>query len=346
MLILIIIFVIKKQDIIFNKNRPLRMKSLKKNNKIPFIKTQEVNNQMLLMEKKELLDFISLTVGKKITFVKCIFIGNNQRFGNKIRTIYKIIFYCHILRCKKIFLDKKKVWFIKNKIVDKKYKIIIVPEGGKNIKFCKTIIDNTSNFYYYSKFIIHEKRIDLLKKEILINLPKIKTNPNDLFIYIRSGDIFVRPHRLYSQPPLCFYYKILDNYMFRNYYLIAENKNNPVVAKILEIKPNIIYNRNPLKIDISYLTNAYNLVGGRISTFLDAIIPLNNNLKNLWIFLLKTENKEKYNKFRNHKTNIYEMNASYKYIKNMKLWSNLKLQRNLMIDEICINEFKMFSLIK
>ena len=137
--------------------------------------------------------------------------------------------------------------------------------------------------------------------------------------------------------------------MFRNYYLIAENKNNPVVEKILEIKPNVIYNRNPLYIDIAYLTNAYNLVGGRISTFLDAIIPLNNKLKNLWIFLLETQNKsikEKYNKFKNNKTNIYEMYASDKYTKNMKHWLNLKLQRNLMIDEICINEFKMFSLIK
>ena len=137
--------------------------------------------------------------------------------------------------------------------------------------------------------------------------------------------------------------------MFRKYYLIAENKNNPVIEKILEIKSNVIYNRNPLYIDIAYLTNAYNLVGGKISTFLEAIIPLNNNLKNLWIFLLKTQNKsikEKYNKFRNHKTNIYEMNASDKYVKNMKIWSNLKLQRNLMINEICINEFKMFSLIK
>ena len=131
--------------------------------------------------------------------------------------------------------------------------------------------------------------------------------------------------------------------------LLRDDKNNPVVAKILEIKPNIIYNRNSLYIDIAYLTNAYNLVGGKISTFLDAIIPLNNNLKNLWIFYLKTQNKsvtEKYNKFRNHKTNIYEMNASDKYVKIMKRWLNLKLQRNLMIDEKCINEFKMFSLIK
>ena len=299
------------------------------------------------MEKKELLEYISSTVGKKIEFVKCIFIGNRKRFGNKMRIIYKIIFYCKILRCKKIFLDRKKVWFIKNKIIDKKYKIIIIPEEEKNIKYCKTIIDKTDNFYYYSKYIIPPKRIDLLKKEILRNLPKVSTNPNDLFIYIRSGDIFLRRHRSYSQAPLCFYYKILDNYIFRNYYLIAQNKNNPVIVKILENKPNIIYNKNSLYKDIAYLANAYNLVGGRISTFLEAIIPINNNLKNIWIFELKTENinyKEKYNHYHNIKTNIYEMYASDKYFKKMKRWRNNVFQKKLMVEEICNNEFKLFSL--
>ena len=245
-------------------------------------------------------------------------------------------------------MDNKKVWFIKNKIIDKKYKIIIVPEELKNVKYCKTIIDNTDNFFYYSYYIQPQIRIDLLKNEILKNLPKVSTNPNDLFIYIRSGDIFVHPHRLYAQAPLCFYFKILDNYIFRNYYLVAENKNNPVIAKILEIRPNIIYNRNPLNIDIAYLTNAYNLVGGKISTFLNAIIPLNNNLKNLWIFLLVEQNKSKKEKYYKHykiKGNIYEMYASDNYFINMKYWSNKKFQRNLMIDEKCINEFKLFSLI-
>lgn len=226
--------------------------------------------------------------------------------------------------------------------------MIIVPEEENNVKYCKSIIDKTDNFFYYSKYIPSQMRIDLLKNEILRNLPKVSTNPNDLFIYIRSGDIFVHPRGSYSQAPFCFYYKILDNYLFRNYYLIAQNKNNPVISKILEIKPNIIYNKNSLQIDIAYLVNAYNLVGGRISTFLKAIIPISNNLKNIWIFKLQTrnkKNKEKYNHYHNIKTNIYEMYASDKYLKNMYHWRNNKLQRNMMMDEICINEFKLFPLV-
>lgn len=133
-LIIIIIIFIRKQDIILKNNRPLIMKKLYNRSNIT---KQQLNNKKLLIAKEELLKYISLTVGKEIKFVKYIFIGNNLRFGNKMFLLYKIIFYCQILRCKKIFLDKKKVWFIKNKIINKKYKMIIIPEEEKNIKTSK-----------------------------------------------------------------------------------------------------------------------------------------------------------------------------------------------------------------
>jgi hypothetical protein len=298
------------------------------------------------MEKDKLLKYISKSAGKKIRFVKSIFIGNNLRFGNKLINIYKIIFYCQILRCKKVFIDKTNTWFIKHKIINKKYKMIIVPEEEKNLYNYETIIDKTDNFFYYKGYINYQKRIDLLKNEILRNLPKISTNPNDIFIYIRSGDIFIYPHPSYSQAPLCFYNKILDNYIFRNYLLIAQDKNNPVIKKLLETKSNIIYNYNPLYIDIAYLANAYNLVGGIISTFLGGIIPLNNNLRNIWIFKFQTQKASRKNNISHYfynKANTFVMEASSKYSYYMKYWSNNIFQRNLMINEICVNDFQKFS---
>ena len=90
------------------------------------------------------------------------------------------------------------------------------------------------------------------------------------------------------------------------------------------------------------MANAYNLAGGKMKTFLDAIIPLNNNLKNLWIFKFQPKKKKKkIHKFYNIKKNIYVMYATYKYYLNMKQWRNNIIQRNLMIDEICINEFQL-----
>ena len=43
---------------------------------------------------------------------------------------------------------------------------------------------------YFQRVIKPEIRIALFKNEIKKNLPKIKINPTDLFIHIRSGDIF------------------------------------------------------------------------------------------------------------------------------------------------------------
>lgn len=168
---------------------------------------------------------------------------------------------------------------------------------------------------------------------------KHKINRNDLYIYIRSGDIFLRAHPNYSQAPLCFYQKILDKYAFRNIFIIAENKNNPIIDKLLNLYPNIIYNKNTLIIDISYLTQAYNIVGGKIKTFLEAIIPLNNNLINIWIFSLYKINKIKYNRHFNTSGNIYLMIASQEYYRNMSVWKNTKYQKDLMITEKCINDF-------
>lgn len=79
-------------------------------------------------------------------------------------------------------------------------------------------------------------RLIIFKKQLLKNLPKIVTNPNDLYIYIRGGDIFVHSKReaySYFQPPLCFYTKILDEFNFRKVFIISEDKLNPVIPKLL-----------------------------------------------------------------------------------------------------------------
>ena len=81
-------------------------------------------------------------------------------------------------------------------------------------------------FFYYKSIISPKNRINLLKNEIFRNLPNIKTEKGELYIYIRSGDIFSsnNPHPRYLQPPSCYYKKILDNMIFRRIYLISQDK--------------------------------------------------------------------------------------------------------------------------
>ena len=299
----------------------------------------------MLLERKELLEFISKNIGKNISAVKSVFLGQFFHFGNQLILIYKTIFYCQILRCKRIILDKNYNWYIKNYIINKKYKMIIKTLDGNLINRHEIIIDRTTNLYFYYKYVMPEIRKNILKKEIINNLPKILTNYNDLYIYIRSGDIFIVAHSHYRQPPFCFYKKVLDNNIFRNIYLIAENKNNPVINEILKNFPNVIYNINTLKNDLSYLINAYNIVGGGTSTFLYNVIELNNKSPFLWIFEFKNDSYNKYLKFKviNFyniiKLKIFLMYASNDYEKIMKFWNNTQIQKDLMINDKCENPF-------
>jgi hypothetical protein len=212
------------------------------------------------------------------------------------------------------------------------------------IKEDLTVIDKTRNFFNYNHYINVQYYLNIIKNEIISNLPKVKINKSDLYIYIRSGDIFIRPYYTYAQPPFCFYKKILNNYKFNNIYLIAENKNNPVINQLLMHFPNIIFNINKVEKDISLLINAYNIVGGAHSSFLDKILRLNTNLKFLWKFSFQIEKIQKHhfnviNEYNLNNLIIFVMLSSNKYYQKMKFWNNTKSQKDLMINEQCTNDF-------
>ena len=152
--------------------------------------------------------------------------------------------------------------------------------------------------------------------------------------YIRSGDIFIIPHYLYIQPPYCFYKKILNDFNFSNVYLIAENKNNPVIDKLLMNFPHIIYESQSLQIDISKLVGAYNLAGGGASSFFSSVLELTKNLQILFYF-----NLENRCYLPLKKVNKYIMYATNEYLKIMSPWNNTILQRNFMNTFNCSNNF-------
>ena len=57
---------------------------------------------------------------------------------------------------------------------------------------------------FYNKYVIknNDMKLGILKDEIISNIPTYIAYPNDLYIHIRSGDIFTKAiHPKYSQPP-------------------------------------------------------------------------------------------------------------------------------------------------
>lgn len=119
-------------------------------------------------------------------------------------------------------------------------------------------------FYYLNNFIRlgNINRFHILREEILNNLPKVKVHPDDLYIYIRGGDVFEiinKPGLGYAQPPLCFYRNILNKFRFRKIRIISQDKFNPVLA-YLEQFYNAKFIKNDIKLDISYLANSYKFI--------------------------------------------------------------------------------------
>ena len=153
-------------------------------------------------------------------------------------------------------------------------------------------------------------KINIIKKEILTNLPKVITNKSEIYIYIKSQYYFQKSNNLYIHPPYCFYQNILNNNNISNVKIISEYKNDPVVNKIINEFKNITYHKLNLKYMISYLVNAYYLVGTS-SEFFNIIILLNENLLSLWKYEYLEENKFDFNN--NTKIIIFKMFASKKY---------------------------------
>ena len=328
---------------------------LRKNKNILIELPKNLNHPLILKEKLDILKYISKTVGKEVTNVNLIYLQKKLGFGNQVMVISKGIFYCEILGCRRIILDKNTYWFFKKDIFYRKFRMLIKSDDIKNYNNTGIIIDNTFNLFYYTNYIKPEFRTNIIRNEIINNFPKVNTDPNDLYIYIRSGDIFRIAHPSYSQPPYCFYENILKEFKFNKINLISENKNNPVINKIIKNFPYVNYSKKSFKYDISYLSNSYNIVGAT-STFLYCAIRLNKNLRNIWEFDLQRnltgtnekthiENAAEFSfnfysyKKSNKKIKIYKMITSDNYKKIMFFWNNSKVQINLMLNHKCNNNF-------
>jgi hypothetical protein len=207
---------------------------------------------------------------------------------------------------------------------------------------------NVNFFFYHFNFIALGKvnRFYVFRKEILNNLPKVKINCNDLYIYIRGGDIFRKLSKTspyYIQPPLCFYKSILNQFIFRKVIIISEDTSNPVISILIKKYQFTKYNKNNLKLDISYLANAYNIISAT-SSFIVSIIKLNLNLKFLWEYDFYKLSERilhlHYSVFTYSFTyTIYKMNVSENYKILMYPFHNSVKQRKIMIDEKCDNNF-------
>ena len=138
-----------------------------------------INDSLIDEEKINFLEYLSNETGQKLKKVDIIFYTVKRRFGNALSNLNKLIFYCEIIGCKKIILDKNIYWFLKRKIKINNRIIISVDNQTKFINNNSSILYlNTNKIYNYFFKIRPEIRINLLKYEIIKNLiSKDKNNP-------------------------------------------------------------------------------------------------------------------------------------------------------------------------
>ena len=147
---------------------------------------------------------------KNLTFIQTLS-GGYGHCGNALIMLNNLINICENIKCQNIITPGGLERIIKNPIFYKEYNITIFPSENKEKIPVDIILNKHDAFWFHYRKKPHFNRLKIIREEVLNNIPKYIAKPNDLYINIRSGDIFKKKiNHMYSQPPLCFYQKIIN----------------------------------------------------------------------------------------------------------------------------------------
>ena len=309
------------------------------------MKDEDSNNSLY---RKDILENLSNATKKNFKKVLTLSLMTNQRFGNALIALSNAIYSCERLLCKEILVDDA-FPFIKNKIRYKKYNIIIKKNNGVNCSHPYIACLKISFFYFYRfNNTQPELRMYVLQEEIYNNIPKYKSNNDDLYIHFRSGDIFKpNPHNGYVQPPLCFYEQILSRFFFKKIFIISENKKNPVIDALLDKYTNIHYLNNSFIQAVSYIIYAQNLITSTSSFSLN-LIRLSKSIRTVFLYNFFPGDLKLYwlisdmNQYKEKITNII-MEPTNEYINKMFPWNDSQNQLDNMIKTKCNKTLSKFD---
>ena len=306
---------------------------------------KDENSSLNIKLKNRLIHKLSRKFKKNIILVKNVFVNKICFFGNRMIALNNIIYYSEILGIKNIYLNSEYDWYIKNDVITDKIKVSVIPSSQINCYSEDTICGHIFFDFFFPVLILPEIRFTILKDEIKRNLPKVEIKKDDLYIYIRSGDSFTKDGPGYTPAPYCFYKRILETAKYNDVYIISIDNLNPIIGKLMAEYPKIIHKLNPVEIDISILSNAYNLVN-QVSSFVVTCITLNDNLINLWDYdTYKLSEKIYHLHFDIYKINrvfnIYRMKPDEEYFyQKMFTWTRSEEQKKLLFDEKCKYDFE------
>jgi len=128
----------------------------------------------------------------------------------------------------------------------------------------------------------HHKVLKKLRECIKLPAPTKVASANDLYIHMRSGDIFHKPgwkwSNFYIPPPLIFYNNAIRERSWRDIYIICEDGKNPCLSALLNKYPHIKWRQQSLVEDIKLILGARNIVYGG-GTFVPSLLEFNRVVK-------------------------------------------------------------------
>ena len=302
------------------------------------------NSSANLKVKQKLKHEFETKFKKNVSLLKNIFFKRPSNFGNQIAGLNNIIYYCEILGIKNIYFNSKYNWYIKNDINTDKIHISLMNSKEIDCNSNESLCGLVNRDFFIPIVVKAERRSLILKEEIKRNLPIIKTNKLDLYIYIRSGDSFRVNGNGYTPAPYCFYQKILNDFKFKNIIIISMDKKSPILRKLLSDYPYIEHKLQSKEKDLSSIIYAYNLVNS-FSSFSQESISFNDNLINLFEYeVYKADSTILHFHYDVDKLNktftIYRMKPSEKYFNKMYKWRNTEEQREELFKDKCKYDFR------
>uniref|UniRef100_A0A6C0DQN2 Glycosyltransferase n=1 Tax=viral metagenome TaxID=1070528 RepID=A0A6C0DQN2_9ZZZZ len=151
-------------------------------------------------------------------------------------------------------------------------------------------ITNKDEFFYSkridnvdkSAFSMNRAKVRNMIKEIFILKSSPINGSDHVVIHIRSGDLFSerRPHGAYLSPPLSYYTDIISTRSYENIYLVAEDRRNPCINRLLELYPKIVFKLQTLEDDIKLILAASNVIMS-VGTFIPELLNLSDNIKSI-----------------------------------------------------------------
>ena len=220
--------------------------------------------------------YVSTYMGRPMNCsARCLRLTKYGRWGNNLLQLIHAARLANHVGYKRVFvpwmfleLSKPIMW---NDFVE------IVPGGGHTCV--------TGNFWGISGphpgFEMVNAIPDEFRLEYLRRLNVSESGESTLVIHIRSGDIFVRPHGIYGQPPCVYYRDIINTAQWAEVTVTAEDRRNPCTRMI---PGNVTWRiGNPLVKDLQHLLGARNLVIGR-GTFGWGLMMLSVGMKRLFTF--------------------------------------------------------------